>query len=101
MRGQSSWSSQYLGIAAILVRGRSILMTAMDTTVPSQNDLQKLSNKYLTRYKNVGSQGPQVMILDHFYTIHQMYRPQIFVFSEKCEDIHFMINTSAHEFLTI
>ena len=28
----------------------------------------------------VGSQRPQVMILDHFYTIHQMYGPQIFVF---------------------
>ena len=39
--------------AAILVRGRSILMTAMYTTVPSQNALQKISNKYLTRYKNL------------------------------------------------
>ena len=28
-------------------------MTAMDTTVPSQNALQKLSNKYLTRYQNL------------------------------------------------
>ena len=28
-------------------------MTAMDTTVPSQKALQKLSNKYLTRYKNL------------------------------------------------
>ena len=43
-RGQSSWSSQYLGVAAILVRGHSILMTAMDTKLlfphkmPSKND---------------------------------------------------------------
>ena len=50
MRGQSSWSSQYLGVAAILVRARSILMTA---TIPSQKALQKFSNKYLTRYKNL------------------------------------------------
>ena len=28
------------------------------------------------------SQGPQVMILDHFYTIHQMYGPQILVFQK-------------------
>ena len=52
-RGQSSWSSQYLGVAAIRERGCSILMTAMYTTVPSQKALQKLSNKYLTRYKNL------------------------------------------------
>ena len=52
-RGQISWSSQYLGVAAILVRGRSVLMTAMDTTVPSQKALPKISNKYLTRYKNL------------------------------------------------
>ena len=41
------------------------------------------------------------MILVHLYTIHQMNGPQILVFSEKFEDIHFMMNSSAHEFLTI
>ena len=36
-------------------------------------------------YSAFGSQRPRVMILDHLYTIHQMYGPQIFVFSEKFE----------------
>ena len=40
------------------------------------------------------------MILDHFYTIPQMYMygPQTFDFQRK--DIQIMINSSAHEFVT-
>ena len=36
------------------------------------------------------------MILDHFYTIHQMYGPQMFVFQK-----HLKAYSLAHEFLTI
>ena len=59
------------------------------------------SGPSVSKILRVGSQGPQVMTLDHFYTIHQMYGPQNLCFSERFEDIHFMINSSAHEFLTI
>ena len=58
------------------------------------------SGPSVSKILKVGSHGPQVMILDHFYTIRQMYGPQIFVF-QKIQDIHMMINSSAHEFLNI
>ena len=51
--------------------------------------------------KILGSQGPQVMKFYQFYTIPQMNGPQIFVLQKNLKDIHFMINSSAHEFLTI
>ena len=41
-----------------------------------------LSGPSVSKILWVESQGPQVMILDHFYTIHQMYGPQIFVFQK-------------------
>ena len=48
------------------------------------------------KYSDLEAKDPQVMILYQFYTIPQMNGPQIF-------DLHttFMINSSAHEFLTI
>ena len=51
------------------------------------------------KYSELEAKDTQVMILYQFYTIPQMNGPQIF--TENFEDIHFMINSSAHEFLTI